>query len=305
MTEQTNNVVTMPSKQPDPTSALLINVSVSIWTARKHDKAVSREVAANHGAADAEHTGRYNKILMMSDALERLEKNRREMRQFLYSATLAWDDNGNRVISDAGFFDLMAEIKKYQTEHERLVSLFLPAYPALVDEQRKRLNGLFKEADYPKPNEIERRFNFDWAIRKIEDASDFRSQLGQQFENEVRAEIEQRVNNQWQAAQDELITRLKETIAHISTRLTDYGRAKKNNARTQLHASVIDNVTSIIDCLPGLNIAGDAELARLCDDIKSKLATVDVDSLKESEPAREQVIATADAALAQITELYK
>lgn len=306
MTEQANNVLQMQNQESTPAhSALLINVSVSIWTARKHDKAISREVAQNHGATSADKTGRYNKILMMSDALEKLEKNRSTMRNYLYEATLAWDDNGNRVIAEAGFFDLIAEIKTYQAEHERLVALFLPAYPALVAEQQQRLNGLFKSADYPDAQDIERRFGFSFSIKKIEDAQDFRSQLGQDFENEVRAEIEQRVNNQWQAAQSELIERLKETVSHISARLVDYGNAKQNGKRTQLHQSVIDNLASIIDCLPSLNITGDADLAKLCEGLRAQLCGINVETLKTSETAREKTIESANAALAQITELYQ
>jgi hypothetical protein len=48
------------------TRAMLVSLRISAWSARKYDKKISLEVAANHGAsADA---GRYNKYLMPADA---------------------------------------------------------------------------------------------------------------------------------------------------------------------------------------------------------------------------------------------
>ncbi|MBV8674989.1 MAG: hypothetical protein JOZ33_16285, partial [Acidobacteriaceae bacterium] len=42
--------------------AMLAAVHISIWTAVKHDRKVSREVAERHGAYDG--AGRYNKQLL-------------------------------------------------------------------------------------------------------------------------------------------------------------------------------------------------------------------------------------------------
>jgi hypothetical protein len=52
--------------------AMLAAVHVSVWTAVKHDKKVSHEVAKSHGASTG--AGRYNKQLLMG--AEKLEEIR-------------------------------------------------------------------------------------------------------------------------------------------------------------------------------------------------------------------------------------
>ena len=48
--------------------AMLAAIHISVWTAIKHDRKVSREVAEQHGAYAG--AGRYNKQLLREDLLE-------------------------------------------------------------------------------------------------------------------------------------------------------------------------------------------------------------------------------------------
>ena len=51
--------------------ALLVQLSISQWTARKFDKKVTNDVANTHGVASS--AGRYNKALLpMNDLLDRV-----------------------------------------------------------------------------------------------------------------------------------------------------------------------------------------------------------------------------------------
>jgi hypothetical protein len=60
--------------------AMLAAVHISIWTATKHDRKVSRDVANQHGAQ--ERAGRYNKQLLMgAGRLEALRTLARQIRQ--------------------------------------------------------------------------------------------------------------------------------------------------------------------------------------------------------------------------------
>ncbi len=52
--------------------AMLATVHLSVWTARKHDRTISKEVAANHGAD--ERAGRYHKRLFLyADKLDNIQ----------------------------------------------------------------------------------------------------------------------------------------------------------------------------------------------------------------------------------------
>src|SRR6516225_6121348 len=84
---------------PEPSlssRAMLCSLSISMWSARKHDPEASEEIAQRHGAqADA---GRYHKVLLPKAALAEIRKIVSEARQEHYFMTLPWDDNGYRVL---------------------------------------------------------------------------------------------------------------------------------------------------------------------------------------------------------------
>jgi hypothetical protein len=80
--------------------AMLCSLSISVWSARKHDPDASEEIAARHGAqSDA---GRYHKMLLPKAALAKIQKIVSEARQEHCFMTLPWDDNGYRVLPQSG-----------------------------------------------------------------------------------------------------------------------------------------------------------------------------------------------------------
>ena len=91
---------------PEPSlssRAMLCSLSISMWSARKHDPEASEEIAQRHGAqADA---GRYHKVLLPKEALAEIHKIVSEARQEHYFMTLPWDDNGYRVLPAAAYMD--------------------------------------------------------------------------------------------------------------------------------------------------------------------------------------------------------
>ena len=67
---------------PEPSlssRAMLCSLSISMWSARKHDPDASQEIAQRHGAqADA---GRYHKVLLPKEALAQVQKIVSDARQ--------------------------------------------------------------------------------------------------------------------------------------------------------------------------------------------------------------------------------
>jgi len=153
--------------------AMLVRLNLSAWTARKHDRRISEEVASQHGAAcDA---GRYNKQLVAKERLDKIGK----IRGAAYSAhcklTLPWSDEGYRVLLTQHYFDYTTEIAQCRNEYETAVRDFLSDWPEIVAEAQARLGGMYDPADYP--TDIASRFAFQTGIRPIPTGADFRVKL--------------------------------------------------------------------------------------------------------------------------------
>ena len=128
--------------------AMLAAVHISIWTAVKHDRKVSRDVADQHGAHQG--AGRYNKQLLRgADKLDELRTLAGQIRQYFYKITLPWSDEGFRLLPSNFYFDLMARMREFEAGFEQGVESFLGVYPQYIEQVRPELNGLFREEDYP------------------------------------------------------------------------------------------------------------------------------------------------------------
>ncbi len=128
--------------------AMLAAVHISIWTAVKHDRKVSRQVADEHGAPET--AGRYNKKLLSGAArLDDLRSLAAQIRQSFYKITLPWSDEGYRLLPAHFYFDWTQQMREFEAIFERKVEDFLALYPSYIEQVRPELNGLFREEDYP------------------------------------------------------------------------------------------------------------------------------------------------------------
>lgn len=155
--------------------AMLVDLNISNWGAVKHDKKISGEVATQHNS-DV-NMGRFNKRLLAKEALEKVKRIGNQARLEHYRLTLAWSDDGPRILGSAGYFGYCEFQRKKEAEYWAAVDEFVAAYPELVLEAQRRLNGLFNQADYPKPERIRAKFAFTVAVTPLPRAEDFRCNL--------------------------------------------------------------------------------------------------------------------------------
>ena len=128
--------------------AMLSAVHISIWTATKHDKKVSQEVASKHNAPES--SGRYNKqLLNHAQKLEAIRKLAGEIRQYHYQLTLPWTDEGYRILPSELYFDHAEKVRHFQSDFNEAAADFICEYPLHVDAARLQLNGLFPRRRLP------------------------------------------------------------------------------------------------------------------------------------------------------------
>ena len=95
------------------TSALLVALRISTWTAKKFDKSVTKAVVQNHGASA--DSGRFNKNLLPGEPLsyKALMSHMSGLRARHYQQTLAWADEGSRLLPYANnneYRDMITDI---------------------------------------------------------------------------------------------------------------------------------------------------------------------------------------------------
>lgn len=128
--------------------ALLVQLNVSQWTARKYDKRASKEVTTAHGASSA--AGRFNKSLLpMNDKLDNIHKKTTLIRTKYYENTLPWGMDGTMMLPTANYLSFMSEFRSEKGDWYSLVQDFLNDYDQMKVDAQRILGSLYDHADYP------------------------------------------------------------------------------------------------------------------------------------------------------------
>ncbi|HKR27622.1 MAG TPA: hypothetical protein VJS11_09205 [Acidobacteriaceae bacterium] len=271
--------------------AMLAAVHISIWTAVKHDRKVSREVAEQHGAYS--RAGRYNKqLLREAERLESLRSLSGQIRQYFYRITLPWSDEGYRLLPAHFYFELTTKMREFEQAFAQQVEEFLAVYPSYIEQVRPELNGLFREEDYPSTDKLRNKFGVRLEVLPIPSGNDFRVTLSEEEQARVAREIDENVRQSLRKGTEDLWARLKGVVAHMVERL--------NEPESRFHASLVTNICELVELLPRLNVSQDEELNHFAEEIRNRLCGYTARDLKKNEILR---AATANDAAQILTEM--
>ena len=282
----------MSNNTSNTINACICELNISVWTARKHDKAASREVKFDKGA-HSDDAARVNKNLMAGMAnLKKVTDFVASTRSNFYTMTLPWSDSGQRLIPMAQFFELKKWINTQEIEFNSIVSEFLREYPTLISAQAFQLGALFNRNEYPSVDEIRHKFGFRVGFLPLPQAGDFRVDATTEVINEMEEQYKETLNTRIQQVNEDLWERLHSTIKHMADRMGVGADGKKNIFRD----SMVDNAVDLCDLLKRLNITNDQKLEKARASLESALLGVDATELRK-EGAREEMAIKLDSIL--------
>jgi hypothetical protein len=276
--------------------AMLAAVHISIWTATKHDRKVSRDVADRHGAR--ERAGRYNKQLLMgAGKLEDLRTLAGQIRQHFYKITLPWSDEGFRLLPSHFLFDLTARMREFEAGFSSGVDQFLGVYPDYIREARAELGSLFREADYPSADKLREKFSVRLEILPVPTGDDFRVTMSQEEQARIAREIDANVRQSLTRGTEDLWKRLRDVVSHMVDKL--------NEPETRFHATLVTNISDLVSLLPQLNVNQDPDLERFAAQIRDSLCNYTAQDLKKHNILRATTAAEAAGIVAQMDEVLE
>jgi hypothetical protein len=276
--------------------AMLAAVHISIWTATKHDRKVSRDVADRHGAG--ERAGRYNKQLLMgAEKLEALRTLAGQIRQHFYKITLPWSDEGFRLLPAHFLFDLTARMREFEGEFSSGVDQFLSVYPDYIGEARAELGSMFLEADYPSATQLREKFSVKLEILPVPSGDDFRVTMSAEEQARIAREIDANVRQSLTRGTEDLWKRLRDVVSHMVDRLGE--------PETRFHASLVTNISDLVSLLPRLNVNQDPDLELFAEQIRNSLCNFTAQELKKNDSLRNATAAQAAGIVAQMDDVLE
>lgn len=269
--------------------AMLVNLSISAWTASKKDNKVSNAVKANQAASAK--AGWFNKRLIDPSALDPINQIEGRARTMHYKMTLPWGDNGDRMLPSQAYFEYTDQLRALRSEHETAVATFVGQYPDLVQAARQMLGSMYDPADYPEVNRIAERFSMRAVFSPVADADDFRVDIGDEAVAEIKKSINEAAEQRLKGATRDCWLRLEEVVKNMAERLVD--------PKATFRDSLVGNIESLLELLPKLNVANDPALKTMCTEVGAWLIISPTD-LRKNKKLRAFTAEKADEILEKI-----
>jgi len=265
--------------------ALLVQLSISQWTARKYDKRVTKQVADNNGTTMS--AGRYNKSLLpMNDLLDQVHKKATHIRTKFYANTLPWGIEGTQMLPTANYLNFMTEFRREKSEWQTLVNNFVDNYDQLKADAQRILGAIYDPADYPLYGEIRSKFHMDMAVFPVP-STDFRVSISSDELTRIQQDVERRVADAQSKAMQEVWKRLYDRVKHMAEKLAD--------PKAIFRDSMIENAREICALLPRLNVTDDPNLESLRQEVEMGISNHHPDALRNDPDLRRDTAEQAKA----------
>lgn len=287
-----NNTISIAS------SAMLVELSISTWTARKLDKKVSAEVDNAKGTKT--NAGNYNKNLLAGTGfLDTITKYAANARAWHISQTLPWSDNGLRLLPVSNFITYKEQLHTLETNYKALVDKFIIAYPNLVSAAAFQLGALFDRSEYPDADKIVGKFKFTTNFLPVPVANDFRVDIGEEAKQEILLSCQTAYENRLDLAMKDAWGRLHEHLLRMSDRLKDLDTPRELKSGELVYTqvfrdSLLENAVELVDLLKHFNLTNDPMMEEARRDLADAIQNYDADDLRELDSCRHAVKSKVD-----------
>jgi hypothetical protein len=199
---------------------------------------------------------------------------------------------GRSIAVDAGFrgvsilpLVLLPEVeeglKSAAAKRERLVDSFMESYESERELARVRLNGQFKESDYPPAEKARAAFGLAWSYVtfKVPDVlpDDVRAREGEK--------LQARFADMEAECREALRVGLGDLVGHLAERLAVGPDGKPRIFRD----SAVENLAEFLRLFSARDITNDSELRALAEKAQSIIAGVNGNALRDLRSVRERV----------------
>jgi hypothetical protein len=273
-------------------SALLVELNISVWPASKLDREITDKV--NSDASAVRGASQTKKNLFAGTSLRKdISDFAARVRLYHNKHTLPWADKGERMLPTALFMDYKQTMNGFEQTFNMMCQNFFIEYPRLVVEAPTNLGKMYSPHDYPELEDVKLKFGFRRTVKPVPEAGDFRLDIPAHDLDEMREEFLKQQDSKLAEAMREPWDRLHEMLVGISEKLTDV----EGDGKKRYHDTLISNPIELCGLLTKLNVTNDPKLEEARRQLELAMVTADIEDIKEHAPARSELKSKVDEIL--------
>lgn len=262
-------------------SAMLVSLNISLWTARKMAKKVANDVDQANGTKTKVMSA-YKALLAGDDELIAINKYVGVIRSYHINMTSPWSDSGARLLTTAQFFIYRSEMARMEAEFDRLVADFIPQYGLKISAAAFQLGSLFDRDEYPDPTDVARKFGMSLRYEPLPEVGDFRVDIG----NEGIKELQESYASLYEANIEKVNADAYDRLYKILTQLSFGLRTNEDGSKGKVFDSVLDNTKELCGLISSFNIKGDTQLEAMRIKLEDSFTGIDAQDIKKSDYIR-------------------
>jgi hypothetical protein len=270
-----NNVKSLSS------SAMLVSLSVSLWTARKLDKKVSNDVDISNSTKTK--AGNYHKNLLAGDtSIAAIQKLAGLIRTYHLTQTSPWNDTGGRLLTTSQFFIYKNEMARLEKQYWDLVKDFVAGYGTRISAAAFQLGSLFDRDEYPDVEQVTDKFGFRVNYAPLPESGDFRIDIN----NEGLNDLKDSYDALYEANIEKISADNYERLYKILTQLSFGLRTNEDDTKGKMYESVLDNAKALCQLLTHFNVKQDTQLEAMRLQLEENITGLNCKDIKDSDYVR-------------------
>lgn len=270
-------------------SAVLVSIDISVWSATKQDRGISDEVTTSKHAD--KNAGKYVKNLLANHPSHKAVVNYRQtIYNWLQRRTYRWNQSQNLLPS----ID-MPKFKMEFTQHEigfhALVDTLIAQYDSIVSDMAFKQGDMFNRNDYPPKEQVKDKCSLQLYVSEVP-MNDFRCGIAQ----DIAEDLFTTYNKQTQTIIDSIhqeqcdrIIDVMESISHCCGFDETDVNGEVRSKRRKIYDTTIQKALDYCQSFKRFNLSNDSRLELARASLEKLLTGVNAEDIRESDAVRNQV----------------
>jgi hypothetical protein len=270
-------------------SAVLVSVDISVWSATKQDRGISDEVTTSKNAD--KHAGRYVKNLLANHPKHKAVVNYRQtVYNWLQRRTYKWNQSQN-LLPSVDVPKFKQEYHEHQIAFHALVDSLTTDYDSIVSDMAFKQGTMFNRADYPTKEQVASKFSLNLYVSEVP-MNDFRCGIANDIADDLFTTYKKQAQTIIESIaqeQSERMVEVMQSISHCCGVDESEVNGETRTKRRKIYDTTIQKALEMCESFKRFNLKNDGELEQARASLEKVLRGVKAEDIRDSDAVRHQV----------------
>jgi len=270
-------------------SAVLVSVDISVWSATKQDRGISDEVTTSKNADRS--AGRYVKNLLANHPKHKAVVNYRQtIYNWLQRRTYKWNQSQN-LLPSVDVPKFKQEYHEHEIAFHQLVDSLVADYDSIVSDMAFKQGTMFNRSDYPHQDQVRSKFRLNLYVSEVP-MNDFRCGIAQDIADDLfntLSKQSQTIIEEIAVEQSERLVEVMESISHCCGVDETEVNGEVRTKRRKIYEGTLQKARDYIESFKRFNLKNDSGLESARASLEKVLHGVKAEDIRDSDAVRHHV----------------